>query len=340
SFSEDGIPAALLNTFLDSVVADVVAGEPSLAAVAFRVVSIAAENGLVHPIKCIPAICAMESNPNTEISQHALYIHQKLNEKHASFIHSKTMDSVRCVYEYQNNLAQRAKAPLRGFSQDSAFINPMYSLLRPLRSRRNAFLKSLVGLFDLAVDKAGSLAFLSFVADTLAYLDYKSLEEVLHVVFHINLLLSVSGEELRVIFDGYGETELPEAGLVFRAQTCGMLIQLRSFLQKRFGLGFQQCLDSGPAQNAQSAPEKAVTVCHASLLFWDTVTEPSKVIAWYLDISDECLGSGDVDYVESLLASAPPTPASPKANGDTPKRSASGAKKRGPKTGTPLASTK
>ena len=51
SFHEDGIPTSLLQSFLDNILNDVLLPDTLISASAFRVMSIALENGLVHPVK-------------------------------------------------------------------------------------------------------------------------------------------------------------------------------------------------------------------------------------------------------------------------------------------------
>lgn len=59
SFSEDGIPTSLLQSFLDEILEDVLSVEPLISATAFRVMSLALENGLIHPVKvCLSLILA------------------------------------------------------------------------------------------------------------------------------------------------------------------------------------------------------------------------------------------------------------------------------------------
>jgi hypothetical protein len=333
SFSEDGIPTSLVQSFLDSVILDVQRADPLVSIAAFRVVTIAVENGLVHPIKCIPAICAIESSADDGISQQAFQLHQKLNEKHSSFIHSKNMEAIKSVFEYQRNSASRLQQPLRGFHRDSSCINPLFNLVRTQKLRRNAFLKSLIGLFD-SPTKKDDVTYLQFVAENLAYLEYKTVEEIYHVIFHINLLLSVSGEELRTVFDGFGEGEIPPVELQFKALSFGTLIQLRNFLQKRFGFSLAQGLSCGAASNSANSTEKSAAIHNSLSLQWNKSPADMEIVEWYLNLSEDCLGEGeDLDYVEKILMDSKITPR--KDNITTPKSGAAGKKRKKLKDQTP-----
>ncbi|CAG8625178.1 13444_t:CDS:10, partial [Racocetra fulgida] len=76
-----------------------------------------------------------------------------------------------------------------------ALLNPMYSLLKDKRKSRNDFLVSIVKTFDFDLKKCDEskvdVGFCKFVAENLATIDYKSIEEVLHVIYLINRVLSV-----------------------------------------------------------------------------------------------------------------------------------------------------
>jgi hypothetical protein len=193
----------------------------------------------------------MESNADEILAQQAFQIHQKMNEKHASFIHTRNMDAVQCVYTYQKALSRRELGVLphvRGFTRDAAFICPLYNLVRLSKSRRNTFLKHLVSIFDSGSGVSvgglssqqylGEIEFYQFIGDSLAYLDYKTQEEVLHVIFYINVILSVGGEELRSALDSLGPGDKADDDQVFRASVYSVMIQVRNFLQKRYGLSF------------------------------------------------------------------------------------------------------
>ncbi len=56
SFQEDGIPTSLLQSFLDCILKDIILPDTVISGNAFRVMAIALENGLVHPVKVCDAI--------------------------------------------------------------------------------------------------------------------------------------------------------------------------------------------------------------------------------------------------------------------------------------------
>jgi hypothetical protein len=216
TFSNDGIPTAIMQAFLDDILNDVLQPDLSLTIAAFHVISIIVDNGLVHPIKCIPAIVAMESLEGDVVAQQAFRLHQKLNEKHSSIIHSQNLEAVKKLYFYRKCLKAESIGAhsILGVNANESVINQLYDLVRLQKSRRNAFLRGLVNLFDNCTDTeiASDLDMFSFLADCICYLDFKFLEEVYHVIYHINLILSVSGEELKNTLDGYDSSDIPTNG--------------------------------------------------------------------------------------------------------------------------------
>jgi hypothetical protein len=122
----------------------------------------ALENGSVHPILCIPSLCALESSHDQRLSLPAFTIHQKLYEKHSSFIHTKSVESVHCVYQYQISLqgpeATGLMMVIIGVIGGVSVIESLYSLTSQSKKKRKAeLLKSLVNLLTLPVNPTSSV---------------------------------------------------------------------------------------------------------------------------------------------------------------------------------------
>lgn len=114
----------------------------------------------------------------------------------------------------------------------TALLHPWYSLVREKRASRQDFLKAIVRSFDIVfppvnVTQVGrtchscsaicltcvkdDIDFARYMAENVAALDYKTLEEVLTVIRHLTSVLSVSGTQ---IYDTY----MPVAGLLISSQ--------------------------------------------------------------------------------------------------------------------------
>jgi len=127
----------------------------------------------------MPTIVALETSPESVFRDKAFKLHQHLNEKHASLIHTRNVDCVRKAYAFQKQLIDdkpvvgKRRTPcfdiqcymllmivfMPGYAtrsqegQPEALLNLMYCLLREKRQRRNDFLSSVVKIFDFDLKK-------------------------------------------------------------------------------------------------------------------------------------------------------------------------------------------
>ncbi|KAJ2997151.1 Sister chromatid cohesion protein 2 [Globomyces sp. JEL0801] len=130
-FSEDGIPSALIQNYLDDILKMMLGKDDKLSRQSFQVIRLALELGIVHPL---------------------------------------------------------------------------------LKSKRNEYIKMIINLFQFPKEKSFGYdkTFYQFLAINLAYLDMKTHDEVLHVIYHINLMLSVSGEIVKSNLEKLEENVKPE----------------------------------------------------------------------------------------------------------------------------------
>ncbi|KAF0521889.1 ARM repeat-containing protein [Gigaspora margarita] len=199
-FAEAGVSSSLMQRYLDRILECTFDHTQSLKIVALDVLGNIIQQGLAHPVLCIPTIVAMETSPEQNIRDKSFKLHQHLNEKHASLIHSRNVDCVKKAYAFQKQLLAGGN-PIVGYAirshegRPEALLNPMYSLLKDKRKSRTDFLVSVVKTFDFDLKKCDEskvdVGFCKFVAENLATIDYKTIEEVLHVIYLINRVLSV-----------------------------------------------------------------------------------------------------------------------------------------------------
>ncbi|KAJ2874882.1 Sister chromatid cohesion protein 2 [Coemansia aciculifera] len=281
--SEAGVGASLMQTYLDRVIdATFVSSAATLRATGFEVISLVLEQGLAHPLKCVPALIALSTSSDPHIRSKALKLHQDLNSKYASFIHSRDIEGVRKAYEYQAQLRGQAEHVV-GYDHCSearetagrpvAFLQPLYSLLRSKRARRNEFLSLLVKIGDADASSTGvsyaeswrsDVSFVRFVAENIAGLDFKYLDEVLHVNYQVSSVIASTGSNLlhQLEYDDQAVTDaLSDSAHKNRrateASVCvGILFILREFLKARYGIGESKCAGYNPndPSNARDKP--------------------------------------------------------------------------------------
>ncbi|KAJ2417192.1 Sister chromatid cohesion protein 2 [Coemansia sp. RSA 2530] len=286
--SEAGVGASLMQTYLDRVIdATFVSSAAALRATGFGVISLVLEQGLAHPLKCVPALIALSTSSDPHIRSKALRLHQDLNFKYASFIHSRDIEGVRKAYEYQ---AQLRGGPERVMGYDCsseakeatgrpvAFLQPLYSLLRSKRARRNDFLSLLVKIGDADIGTGAGhaaswwpdVSFVRFVAENIAGLDFKYLDEVLHVSHQVNSVIASTGSSLLHLFEddcrakvgGQAAVGTPsDAECKSRRATeasvsVGILFVLREFLKVHYNIPESRCAGYNPSDpsNARDKP--------------------------------------------------------------------------------------
>jgi cohesin loading factor subunit SCC2 len=206
----------------------------------------------------MPAIVAMETSPDPSFRETASLIHKKLNDKHASIIHGQTLDCIKQSFEYQCKLNQQpyprgyrmnnVKMEERVMLVPEALLSSLQRLLQEKKSRRNEFMHTLVNVFELNLKTCKSesinLPLMKYVAENLATFDYKTNEEVLHVLHCVFRVLSTTGENCLAkikLWNSGGVAEEEDEGkgdelaLYAKASVAmGILFLLKNFLQELY----------------------------------------------------------------------------------------------------------
>ncbi|KAJ2849770.1 Sister chromatid cohesion protein 2 [Coemansia brasiliensis] len=280
NMSEAGVGASLMQTYLDRIIdATFVANVAALRAAGFEVISLVVEQGLAHPLKCMPALIALCTSNDPYIRSKSLKLHQELSFKHASFIHSRDLEGVRKAYEYQL-LVHEHPEKVTGYDENTdarerldrpaARLQFLYSLSRSRRTRRNELLSLLVKVCDFdsgtaayADTSSTDVPFVRFVAENLSALEFKYLDEVLHVIYQISSVIASSGlnlyQQIEAENNGDGQTKSSQWWQATRASACiGILFVLREFLKSHYGISETRCSSYNPS-DASSVRDKSVS---------------------------------------------------------------------------------
>ncbi|KAF9204444.1 Sister chromatid cohesion protein 2 [Haplosporangium sp. Z 27] len=158
---EAGIGSAVMQRYLDRILQCVLVTDKRLQAAAMEVIIQVTQQALVHPMLCMPAIVALETSddplPDADIQGFK--------------ISSDTGDMV-------------------------SLLAPMYSLVGDKRQARNSLLSALVKVLDVdieALDVEVDGKYSRFIAEMLAYLEYRTTEEVFLIIFLLNRIIAGSG---------------------------------------------------------------------------------------------------------------------------------------------------
>jgi cohesin loading factor subunit SCC2 len=218
TFADSGVSAALIQSYLDLILrASREIEHAFLQRAAMEILKFTVQQGLSHPLQCVPTLIALETVADETIASKALYLHDYLASKHASILAARYLDFTRASFDFQRVVCT---GPVRGEHREvetceahadslsgyrtaatsgapTALLRHWYTLVRDKRNTRLDFLKAITRGLDVntASGKCTELhvTFARYIADNLAVLEYKTLEEVFVVLAQLRTMLGVTG---------------------------------------------------------------------------------------------------------------------------------------------------
>lgn len=202
TFADTGVGSAMMQRYSEDVLkATLEVSNPLLQRTAIDILRFTVLQGLSHPIQCVPYLVSLETLEDRKLRSRAMELHSHLASKHASLVQARFLDTARSAFRFQRQLA--TTQALRGFRVDSmpvAVLGAWYSLLRDRRATRLDFLKQIVKALDANTAASDcsmeEVLFARFIADNLATLDYKTMEELFIVIGELRSILAVSGMQV------------------------------------------------------------------------------------------------------------------------------------------------
>ncbi|XP_043371234.1 nipped-B-like protein isoform X3 [Dermochelys coriacea] len=192
-----GMSSSIMQLYLKQVLEAFFHAQSSVRHFALNVIALTLNQGLIHPVQCVPYLIAMGTDPEPSMRNKADQQLVEIDKKYAGFIHMKAVAGMKMSYQVQQAINVCPKNPVRGFRHDessSALCSHLYSMIRGNRQHRRAFLISLLNLFDDTAKTEVNM--LLYIADNLACFPYQTQEEPLFIMHHIDITLSVSGSNL------------------------------------------------------------------------------------------------------------------------------------------------
>uniref|UniRef100_A0A3P9Q4S4 Nipped-B protein n=1 Tax=Poecilia reticulata TaxID=8081 RepID=A0A3P9Q4S4_POERE len=196
-----GMSSSIMQLYLKQVLEAFFHTESSVRHFALNVIALTLNQGLIHPVQCVPYLIAMGTDPEPSMRNKADQQLVEIDKKYTGFIHMKAVAGMKMSYSLQQAINSSRRSIVRGFRHDethSALCSHLYTMIRGNRQHRRAFLISLLNLFDDSAKTEVNM--LLFIADNLACFPYQSQEEPLFIMHHIDITLSVSGSNLLQTF--------------------------------------------------------------------------------------------------------------------------------------------
>ncbi|PKU35584.1 nipped-bhypothetical protein [Limosa lapponica baueri] len=146
-----GMSSSIMQLYLKQVLEAFFHTQSSVRHFALNVIALTLNQGLIHPVQCVPYLIAMGTDPEPSMRNKADQQLVEIDKKYAGFIHMKAVAGMKMSYQVQQAINTCPKDPVRGFRHDessSALCSHLYSMIRGNRQHRRAFLISLLNLFD------------------------------------------------------------------------------------------------------------------------------------------------------------------------------------------------
>lgn len=192
-----GMSSSIMQIYLKQVLESFFHTQSAVRHYALNVITLTLNQGLIHPVQCVPYLIAMGTDPEPTMKNKADNQLVEIDKKYSGFIHMKAVAGLKMSYQVQQAINASKTAIVRGFrhdDKDSALCSHLYSMVRGNRQHRRAFLISLLNLFDDSTKTEVNM--LLFVADNLACFPYQTQDEPLFIMHHVDITLSVSGSNL------------------------------------------------------------------------------------------------------------------------------------------------
>ncbi|KAJ7987132.1 hypothetical protein DPEC_G00335580 [Dallia pectoralis] len=192
-----GMSSSIMQLYLKQVLEAFFHTQSNVRHFALNVIALTLNQGLIHPVQCVPYLIAMGTDPEPTMRNKADQQLVEIDKKYTGFIHMKAVAGMKMSYQVQQAIWSAKGTVIRGYRQDettSALCAHLYSMVRSNRQHRRAFLISLLNLFDDSSKIEVNM--LLYIADNLGCFPYQTQEEPLFIMHHIDITLSVSGSNL------------------------------------------------------------------------------------------------------------------------------------------------
>ena len=265
----DGVSSSLAQRFLHHIIRIATSKQDNHALAAVEVIGSISRQGLLHPKECGPVLVALETSQNPTIAAIAFREHRTLHQKHETVLDKEYMKAVQQAYAYQKDVVGDALgATTHPFASK---LRSLYDVLKISKAKvRKKFLASLCTRIDFEPTKLSvrwgdvppHLPFSRFLLENIAFFEYNTVEEVLHVVTCMEKVVTSTGtsvahaietEVLRVpaalettaVIEGQDTIQpvlvsTPSSEMRFKQLTIASMIlsmvwDVRSFLRRQYG---------------------------------------------------------------------------------------------------------
>jgi len=166
-----------------------------------EIIQVVVMRGICHPLKCLSTIIALESVTTDKwVSNKAQVLHRHLIHKSNTSINVQNAPHARAAWQFQR---KRGGDEVRGCDAgQEALFETWYNTIREQRKTRMELLKSLVKAFDVDTSTGRcseeDVHYARFVAENLATINYRTVEEVILVTSELQNIITMAGEQVQI----------------------------------------------------------------------------------------------------------------------------------------------
>ena len=198
----DSAAAIIGSTFLHPMLSVAKTRLDQSALTAIRVVASINRQGLIHPKECVGAFVALGTSSNVPIAKVAVETHRILHQQHETMFEREYMRAVQETFTYQKDIVGNVLgASTRPYTPK---LRPLFDIVKSSNAKYvKKFLSGMIAksTFDpTKLESSGSppdaVLFTRFIMQNLAFFDYPRLEDLLHVIGHIEGVIGKLGVDI------------------------------------------------------------------------------------------------------------------------------------------------
>ena len=195
----DGVATSIAQRYLPQTSQLATASQDGLALLATEVIAVINRQGLVHPKECVCTLVAITTSQNPAISRIALREYRSLHQKHETIVEKEYMKAVQRAFDYQKDVVLDDRGII--IHPIASKLQQLFDVVKTSKAKvRKKFLGNLCTKIDfdpLTLNMNDSiplhLRFARFVVENLAFFEYGTVEELLHVVSCLERVVSSTG---------------------------------------------------------------------------------------------------------------------------------------------------
>jgi len=268
SGDSDSATSTIAQLFLKHILRIALASQDAYALAATEVLASISRQGLTHPKECGQALAALGTSTNKLIADTAFKEYRRLHQQYETYFEKEYMKVVQEAFVYQRDIVRDPRG-----ATSKLYVAKLHSLFEVIKIGKGKFQKKFLknicakvdfdlNKLDVSAEPPVQVEFARFVVENLAFFEYGRVDELLHIISCMESVIAGTGASVAHAIEaellkgdtGSNETKTghstdsttPESEpvslerlkqLASASAILLMLMAVRKFLQRAFGLG-------------------------------------------------------------------------------------------------------